>query len=122
MLSTTFWKRRGGGPRREGRIMVGAKRRATRKQSLGRIYGCSFLPFPQLTRLSFSRTHVRPPVSVRQMVRPRFCFKTRANNRRITGTKRLDDRFFEKKKKRRVVGNRGSGRGRNGDPPWFRKS
>ncbi|KYN01640.1 hypothetical protein ALC62_07612 [Cyphomyrmex costatus] len=35
------------------------------------------------------------------MVRPRFCFKARANNRRITGTKRLDDRFFE-----------GSGRGR----------
>ncbi|KYM76382.1 hypothetical protein ALC53_13409 [Atta colombica] len=43
-----------------------------------------------------------------RMVWPRFCFKARANNRRITGTKRLDDRFFEK--------------GRNGDPPSFRKS
>ncbi|KYN30470.1 hypothetical protein ALC56_15166, partial [Trachymyrmex septentrionalis] len=32
----------------------------------------------------------------KRMVRPRFCFKARANNRRITGTKRLDDRFFEK--------------------------
>jgi len=52
------------------------------------------------------------------MVRPRFCFKARANNRRITETKRLDDWFFEKERerkrerggrererKRRVVGN-----------------
>lgn len=29
---------------------------------------------------------------------------------------------LKKKKKRRVVGNGGSGRDRNGDPPWFRKS
>jgi len=34
------------------------------------------------------------------MVRPRFCFKARANNRRITETKRLDDWFFEKEKER----------------------
>lgn len=121
MLLTTLWKGRDGGPRREGRIIARAKRRATRKQSLGRIYGCSFLLFPQLARLSFSRIHVRPPLSVRQMVRPRFCFKARANNRRITRTKRLDDRFFEKKKKRRVVKNGGSGRDRNGDPPWFQE-
>jgi len=34
------------------------------------------------------------------MVRPRFCFKARANNRRITETKRLDDWFFEKERER----------------------
>lgn len=92
--------------------MAGAKRRATRKQSLDRIYGCSFLSFPRLCRLSFSRARIHArthahtytytclPLSIRQMVRPRFCFKARANNRRITETKRLDDRFFEKKKKK----------------------
>jgi len=90
--------------------MAGAKRRATRKQSLDRIYGCSFLPLPRLRRLSFSRAPARthahtakracPPLSIRQMVRPRFCFKARANNRRITETKRLDDWFFEKERER----------------------
>lgn len=48
-------------------------------------------PFRPASSLSLSG-------STRQMAWPRFCFKARANNRRITGTKRLDDRPFEKKK------------------------
>lgn len=106
--------RDGGSSRREEKI-GGVKRRATRKQSLGRICGCSFLPFSFLSSVffahfvSFSRSpypttslpasHSRTRIRrARQMARPRFCFKARANNRRITGTKRLDDRPFEKKK------------------------
>lgn len=41
----------------------GVKRRATRKQSPGRICGCSFLPFPSLAG-SVSRSHRLPSPSI----------------------------------------------------------
>ena len=55
---------------------------------------------PSATTVSVPRTvTTRPP---RQMARPSFCFKARANNRRITGTKRLDPiGSFEKKERKK---------------------
>lgn len=88
----------------KGGSAAGVKRRATRKQSLGRarIYGCSFLLFPQLSLSHFLfLTRARPPLSVRQMVRPRFCFKTRANNRRIRDKTARRSVLWKKKKNAR---------------------
>ena len=54
-------RRDGGSSHREEKI-GGVKRRATRKQSPGRICGCSFLPFSFLPSVFFARfVHSNPP-------------------------------------------------------------
>lgn len=117
----------------KGGSAAGVKRQATRKQSLGRarIYGCSFLLFPQLSLSHFLfLTRARPPLSVRQMVRPHFCFKTRANNRRIRDKTARRSVLWKKKKnarkreRERWVENRGTRKKREGrgiglqERPW----
>lgn len=105
-----------GGTRREGRIVAGAKRRATRKQSLSRICGCSFLSFPQLSRFSFSRTQTRARVHLFRSDRwygrvfvsrlaPTIVALPRQNGSTIGSLKKKRER--ERAKKRRtVVGSR----------------
>jgi len=109
--------------------MAGAKRRATRKQSLDRIYGCSFLPLPRLRRLSFSRarararTHTRPDARARLFRSDRWCGRVfvsrlaptivalpRQNGSTIGSLKKRERERErgggrERERKRRVVGN-----------------